>query len=139
MTKDSFWKSSNVYQLHGLDFVLDDQMELWFIESNPGPQLSGTSADSIYYKVFWGIQDIQYAYYRSRMKRALDVVQRMLHETNQGVVIDYQKWREEYRIATQNRLEPEYKISANNTWTLIMDENLKGSDAYMGYIPSECV
>jgi D-alanine-D-alanine ligase-like ATP-grasp enzyme len=37
-------KRSVLYDLYGLDFMLDDQMNLWFIEGNTAPALSGTSA-----------------------------------------------------------------------------------------------
>lgn len=34
------------------------------------------------------------------------------------------KWRNEYKNAIQNRLEPEFAISTDNSFELIMDENL---------------
>jgi len=139
MSGASFSKQSNLYELHGLDFMLDDEMNLWFIESNPGPQLSGTSQDRLYYDVLMGLFDINYAYYRSRMKRVLNVISSIQKDFEQSHVVDYNKYREEYQKAVQNRLEPEYQISSSNTWTLVMDESLSGSQAYMGYISEECL
>ncbi len=139
MTGASFSKQSNLYTLHGLDFMLDDEMNLWFIESNPGPQLSGSSQDPIYYDVVKGLFDINYAYYRSRMKRVLNVISSIQKDLESSQVVDYKKYRQEYQEAVKNRLESEYQISPNNTWTLIMDENLSGSKAYKNYIPQECL
>lgn len=53
--------------------------------------------------------------------------------------IDYSKWKSEYQSIIKNYLEPEYQISKNNTFDLIMDENLHGKDAYFGLIDDHCV
>ena len=138
MSGHSFWKQSNVYALHGVDFMLDDQMNLWFIESNPSPLLTGTTKAYIYYDVLTSMFDIQFKYYRSRMKRVLDVINRMQLEVASNKPVDYSKWRLEYQEASKNRLEPEYSLNKNNTYTLVMDENLPGEKAYFGHISAEC-
>lgn len=139
MTADSYWKESNVYTMHGVDFVMDDNMKLWFIESNPSPLLHGTTKQHVYNDVLRSMFDIQFAYYRSRMARVLKVMSRLQKEIEENDTVDYGKWKEEYRDAVKNRLEPEYQLSKNNTFKLIMDENLPGTDAYFGHISSECI
>ena len=32
-----FLKESNVFEMFGLDFMLDDKLNLWFIECNASP------------------------------------------------------------------------------------------------------
>jgi len=36
-------KDSRVFEVFGLDFVMDDKLNLWFIESNASPVFQGTS------------------------------------------------------------------------------------------------
>jgi len=95
--------------------MLDDEINLWFIESNPGPQLFGTSQDKIYYDVLVGIFDINFAYYRSRMKRVLNVISSIQKDLVNSQVVNYERYRKEYQEAVKNILEPEYQISPNNT------------------------
>lgn len=137
MTSGPYLKISNIYELLGLDFILDDDMNLWFIESNPSPLLTGTTKHRVYYSVVKDLFEIQYAYYRSRMMRMLDLIRRMQEEEKKGEV-DYDKWREEYRKASINKLEPQYKISKTNSYKLIMDENLPKEKAYFGLISKDC-
>ena len=42
MSKDLYLKESNVFELFGLDFMLDDDLNLWFIECNASPVFQGT-------------------------------------------------------------------------------------------------
>lgn len=43
MSENSFWKGSNVFEMFGLDFMLDENLNLWFIECNSSPQFIGTT------------------------------------------------------------------------------------------------
>lgn len=119
--------------------MLDDKMNLWFIESNTSPLLSGTSISYIYKQVLNSMFEIQYAYFRSRMSRLLSVVNEFQKETSIGKVKDIKKWQKKYQDAVKNKLEPEFQISKNNTFRLVIDENLPGSKAYSDYVPSECL
>jgi len=141
MAKDTLLNQSNVYALHGVDFMLDDKMNLWFIESNPTPHLGGNTLakNKIYYKLLRNLFEVQYAYYRSRMKRILDVITRMRLEIEKTGIHDIKKWRSEYQAAVRNRLEPEYRLKRNNSYKIVLDENLEGSDAYFGLISPDCL
>jgi len=135
----TFLKESNVHELHGLDFMLDENLKLWFIECNPNPLLTGVKPELIV-PMLKNMFTIQYSYYRSRMLRVLDLLYYLQQETLQQGTVDYAKWRAQYQAATRNRLEPRYKIKADNTWQLIMDENLLPSTAaYSDYVPQECI
>jgi hypothetical protein len=137
----AFWKQSNVYEMFGLDFMLDDELNLWFIECNASPQLIGTNElkTNFLVKMLKDLFEIQYGLYRSRMKRVLAVVKKMNVDATELGNIDYENFREEYALAAKNRFEPEYEISPDNTFKLIMDENLSGSAAYMDILEPECV
>mmetsp|Transcript_32500 Transcript_32500/g.29344 ORF Transcript_32500/g.29344 Transcript_32500/m.29344 type:complete len:84 (+) Transcript_32500:961-1212(+) len=39
----SFWRSSQLFEIYGIDFLLDENMDLWFLENNMNPVLSATS------------------------------------------------------------------------------------------------
>jgi hypothetical protein len=41
MSKNGFFKDSRGYEMFGLDFVLDENLNLWFIECNASPVLIG--------------------------------------------------------------------------------------------------
>jgi len=139
MTKETYWKGSNVYALQGADFMLDDNMNLWFIESNPSPLMSGTTKWKIYLSVVRDHFEVQYAYLKSRMKRALQVIKDMQAEAAKTGQVDYSKWTDEFQDALRNRLEPEFAISPENSWVKIVDENYEGAGAYMDYITPDCL
>ncbi len=140
MTSPKYLNNSNVYELLGFDFILDNNMDLFFIEANPSPLLTGTTKHMIYYETVKDSFEVMYAYYRSRMARFLDLINRMkASAAKEGGLVDLGFWRNEYQKAAKNRLEPEFKISKKNSFTLIMDENLKGADAYFGTFDEECI
>jgi len=137
MTNSGFWKKSNVYELHGLDFMLDENLQLWFIECNPNPLLDGVKPMLIS-RMLNDLFEIQYALYRSRMTRIIDVINKMQKETVESQKANATQWKKEYQAAERNRIDTKFAISKNNTWKPIMDENLKGSKAYFGHIPEQC-
>jgi len=140
MTSSAFWKQSNVYEMFGLDFMLDDELNLWFIECNSSPQLIGTNPYKTEFltKMLKDLFEIQYAYYKSRMSRILKLLKSMDEEASIIGTRDYSKWKVQYDEASMNRLEPEYKISANNSFQIIMDQNIQGPGAYFGILRDEC-
>jgi len=143
MSSQFFWKQSNVYGLFGLDFMLDDNFNLWFIEGNPNPQLIATSKflGDLLNSLLRSLFDIEYGLYRSRMKRAYNVVQKLMQEEKRigKANVDYEQWKNIYEEAAKNRFEPEYRPASNNTFTLVMDEYIEGSGAYGGNIAEKCI
>lgn len=45
MSHSSFFKDARVFEMFGMDFVMDDKLNLWFIECNASPVLQGTSEE----------------------------------------------------------------------------------------------
>jgi len=141
MTGSAFWKQSNVYELFGLDFMLDENMELWYIECNPNPLLDGVMTDMIT-RMLTDLMEIEHAYYRSRMRRLVKVVkdfQARIKRSNKITSGELKRWKASYQSEAKNRLEPQYQISKANTFKLIMDESKPGAQAYLGILPDECV
>jgi len=137
MTSQFFWKQSNVYELYGLDFMLDDKMQLWYIECNPHPLIEGV-VPHIITRMLGDMFEIQLAIYRSRMQRVLKMIEKMMVAHDAGENVDTDNWRNEYKEAVKNRIDPNYQISKNNTWIPIINENLEGSAKYFGLIKEEC-
>jgi len=141
MSSSSFWKQSNVYGLFGLDFMLDDKFNLWFIEGNPNPQLLATSEflGKLLSKLLKNLFEIEYGLYRSRMTRVLEVVKKFQEASEQDKTAKLSDWQLKYRMAAFNRFEPQYAIGKKNSWSLVMDESLPKTKAYFGNIAPECV
>lgn len=142
MSEKAFWKGSNVFEMFGLDFMLDDNLNLWFIECNSSPQLVGTNEYKTEFltRMLKDLFEIQFNLYRSRMKRVFGVFKRMYNEIgDSATAIDYEKYKVEYQEAVKNRFEPEYQISKDNTFVPIIDKNRKGKAAYFGLLEDECI
>jgi len=141
MSESAFWKGSNVFEMFGLDFMLDDNLNLWFIECNSSPQLIGTNPMKTKFLVTMlsDLFEIEFAYYRSRMKRVYELFNKINNEVLEKKQIDFVKWQKEYKKAVYNVLEPEYNISENNSFIMIMDRSRTGNDKYLGYLQEECI
>lgn len=142
MTSFAFWKKSNVFELYGLDFMLDDKLNLWFIECNSSPQLIGTNdyKTEFLIKMLNDMIEIELAYYRSRMKRVFNLLDHIVRNSPDPTTTNiYRPYQDAFKLAYKNKLEPEYQISPENSFVLIMDKNLEGAAAYKGHITPECV
>jgi tubulin polyglutamylase TTLL1 len=149
MTSHGFWKKSNFCSLQGLDFVLDENLKLWFIETNPTPMLTATTAvrEKLLVDMLKGYFEINFAYLRSRMKRVIQYVNRLgktvpsSHVLGDTVILsNMAKNQEEFDELNKNYLEPEFKLSRSQLhgFELIVDENLEGNARYAGLLPSTC-
>jgi len=135
----TFMKRSNLHELYGLDFMLDEDLYLWFIEANPNPLLTGVVPELIIPMLF-DLFDIEFALYKSRMKRIVDVVHRMQQEKHERGRFNLKKYKEEFELANKNQFDDEFPIRSDNTFTLVLNEGLLPSaDAYLGKLPQECI
>eukprot|EP00331_Platyophrya_macrostoma_P001747 CAMPEP_0176421250 /NCGR_PEP_ID=MMETSP0127-20121128/9062_1 /TAXON_ID=938130 /ORGANISM="Platyophrya macrostoma, Strain WH" /LENGTH=699 /DNA_ID=CAMNT_0017801945 /DNA_START=20 /DNA_END=2119 /DNA_ORIENTATION=- len=141
MTEDWFLKHSGVFEMFGLDFILDDQLNLWFIECNASPQLIGTVQKKTDFlsKMLSDLFHIQYAYLRSRMKRVHQFMAKLSANKEKRDAKTWAALRKEFKEINKNKLEPEFPLPADNSFTLIVDKSLKGAAAYFGHIEPDCV
>jgi len=148
LTQHRFLKRSNTYELFGIDFLLDDDLKLWFIECNSGPVLKGTSEEKERFlvKMLSDHFNIMFDYMRSRMKRIINFVNQMIVELpleniypDQVVIFNLDEKKREFRKIAMNYLEPEFQPEADNGFVKVIDENLSGKDRYAGLIPEECI
>jgi len=84
MNLDKLMKHPQVFELFGLDFLLDTDLNLWYIEANLTPSISGTSDEKreLNTKLISDLVDIEYAL---MYKADLDNI---LEDTNFEVVFD---------------------------------------------------
>lgn len=139
MSEHAFLKDPRVFEMFGLDFIFDDKLNLWFIESNASPVLQGTSPEKSAFqgKLLEDLLTIQYSYLRSRWSRIRKIVTKLQVQLKEGNT-NVSKLREEFNSANKNFLEPEYEISSTNSFTKIADLNLKGKEAYGNLFEEAC-
>jgi len=141
MTSANFWKKSNVYELFEMEFVLDDNLQLWFIESKPTPSFGGSQPKFIG-KMLSDLFEIEYAFYRSRMVRIIELMRKVQQDSSKfSDTKTIQKWKAQYKDASVNKLESKFipLIKKTNEWKLIMTERFEGAKAYLGHLSGKCL
>ena len=151
MTKYSFWNRTNTYQLMGVDFILDDDLKLWFIEANTKPGYGGGSPDieACVAKVIKDHFELMFVYYRSRIKRIVNYLNELSERVDKNKMINYingeyplpsyEEDKKKFERINQNYLEPEFEVSKENGWVKVIDENYEGIERYAGLIAENCV
>ena len=142
MTEDAFIKHSGVFELFGLDFMLDDKLKLWFIECNSSPQYIGTNKykTEMLTKMLKDMFEIEYGLLRSRMKRVMEFIKSSRDVSGKSEA-ELQSLKEKFEMLNRNKFEPEYLPSANNGWQKIVDKMMvqNKKEQYMGLIHEECI
>lgn len=148
MTQSPFMKKSQIYELFGIDFMIDSNLNLWFIECNSGPVLSGTSAQKLKFitKMLKDQFEIVFGLLKSRAKRIIAYVNMIIENgeveklpSGEVVVSGLENKRKEFLEIIKNRFEPEFEPSKGNGFYKIIDENLRGVDRFAGLIKEECL
>ena len=142
MVEGSLYPSAGVFELFGLDFVLDENLDIWFIECNGSPQLIGTNERKTKFlsKMLFDMFEIQQAYLKSRVLRAGEFVRNMVKEANKNPKINYSQYKEEFEAKINvNKIDPQFTISSSNGFQLIVDRNLQEPAALFGHISEDCI
>lgn len=141
MNEEHFYQSSDVFELFGVDFVIDDKLGLHIVEVNASPMIIGTATrkTELLRNMMNGLFDIQYAYQFSRTKRALDYLNQKGEEIKKAKNVD--KYIKEFEDLYRNYLDPEFAgmIKEDNPWQVVYDANMEGRDKYQGLVEEECV
>ena len=142
-SQKNLYKNPGVFEVFGLDFVLDSQMNSFLVDVNASPEQIGTTQKQqiILKSMNKGIVSITLAYLRSRVKRSIDFLKA------NSEVIDSSSEKElresiskEFQKLNKNYLEPEYEDMTQNTgWEIVVDENKIGADAYFGLVEEQCI
>ena len=140
--------SSSVFELYGADFMIDDDMTIWFIESNAGPALGGYTPETarILGKMLRDHIEIVMGLLRSRTKRIINYVNKIIkdgdvQEVDGGMVQikDVVSKIHEFEDLTRNYFDEEFQPSPDNAFVKIIDERFDGAEAYLGYLKPECL
>jgi hypothetical protein len=67
MTEGAFWKGSNIFELFGIEFMLDEGLNIWFQDVSTSP------VDPFRMKeILSDVIQIEFAYYKARMGRLMN-------------------------------------------------------------------
>jgi len=147
MSKEHIGTANNHYQICGVDFILDEDLKLWFIEANIKPALMGTTPEKTTFmtKMLKDHFEIIYGLLRSRMKRVVKFVNKLTNEyTPEQIFVgvdhlqNYPKIQSSFDDINRNYFEPEYTPSAGNKFVKILDENVEGPAKFNNLFPKEC-
>jgi len=140
MSQKLFFKHSGLFEIFGMDFMLDENLNVWFIECNASPQFvpTGEVKTKILSDVVREMFEIQFSYLRSRMKR-VHMFMKRFHEETENQKIDWNYWSQEFAIINKNKLEKEYEIGPHIVFQKIMDKNLPDKEAYLGLLNPDCI
>jgi hypothetical protein len=140
MSHKTFARKSSLFEIYGLDYVMDEDFNLWFIEANTMPLMDGFTKHStaLLNGMLMDTFEIVRGLTKSRMKRVIFFINNLLAKHGEDVP-NLEARREEFRQLTMNRFETEFEPSANNSFYPIIDENLEGTNKYFGLIPEECL
>ena len=145
MTEHAFLKKSNVFEMFGLDFILDEDLNLWFIECNASPVFQGTSVEKELFqtRMLKDMFNIEYAFLRSRTKRLKNWAKKYHENRLAGnSTISDEEFKREFRGANKNWLEgyADLKELKNNTFTKIIDMGLgsNSKEAFNNMFENDC-
>jgi len=139
----SFLKHSSLYELYGVDFMLDEDLNLWFIEANSSPAIEGYSIpmEKFIVKMVRDHFELMTGLLRSRMKRIVDYINYLdlngiVKNKKQGRVIvsNIKEKVEHFNSITKNYFEDEFLPSSDNGFVKILDENLHGTYRYQNLL-----
>jgi len=146
MAQSRFTKQSSVHELFGLDFIMDADLGLWFIEANTMPLLDGFTKGStiLLNDMMEESFEIVFALLRSRTKRIIDYINKLTEivvneKYSSGEISYLEERRKEFELLTRNKFEPEFQVSANNRFQLIIDENVRGTKRYQDLLEQDCL
>ena len=143
MAQDAFAKKSSVYEVYGLDFIMDENLGLWFIEANNMPLIRGFTKDSVILinGMLKSMFEIEFGLLKSRMKRVILYINQLTEQfkANNSQLPNMDQAREEFRKLSMNKFEPEFLPSPENGFVLIIDENRVGTDMYYSLIQRDCL
>jgi tubulin polyglutamylase TTLL1 len=140
ISQQGFFKHPGVWELFEVSFLLDENLKVWYIKSKISPIVDGATQveKKFMANMLKDMLDIQFAYLRSRFKKLQEFLSILLEQTAQVARVDKNAVKVVFEEINRNSLEKEFKIAANNSFTLIMDKNIKGIEGFMGHLKTDC-
>jgi len=140
MSQKGFYKVSSLFEIYGLDYVMDENLNLWFIEANTMPLMEGftTHTNELFHNLMVDAFEIISSLMKSRAKRIIYYINNIIKKEGEDIK-DIEAKKEEFRRLTMNYFEPEFQPRANSTFYKIIDENLSGVERYEDLIEEDCL
>ena len=147
MTYSPFLKHSSVFELYGLDFIVDANLNVWFIEANIFPYLDDASPKdkAFFVKLIKDMFEVTTGLLRSRTKRIINYINyvtksgKAIRKANGDFIENLSYEKEEFKEISKNWFEPEFEPSPTNGFKKIADFNQYGVDRYQGLLEEECL
>jgi len=147
-TTSNLVEKNNVYELFAMDFMLDENLNLMMLDSTSNNLFTHSTEtdDRGSAKMLKDHFEIVFGLIRSRVKRGINYINRLIQEKNVKVKDDgeiqvsneFQK-RLEFQELTKNYFEPEYEPSKTNGFSKIMDANYYSFQRYNWIMDKECL
>jgi len=142
MVHPYLYKSSNVYEMFGVDFVIDEDFNIFIIEVNASPMIIGTSSEKtkLMRIMMKDIVLVERGLLKSRTKRVLNFLKEKKEELKTKDEDKVKELRVEFNELHKNYFEPEYEQETKNIkWTKVLDESKEnGKERFNGLIDEEC-
>jgi len=144
MSENYFYKQSSLSELYGIDLLMDDNLDIWFIELNTMPLIQGWTEKSINFfnKMFKDYFEIEHALLKSRMKRVIRYINMLSSghtKSEDFTVTNWDEAKQEFNKISSNYFEPEYEPSPKNGFQLIVNNNFNGPSKYSNILPEQCI
>lgn len=148
MSQGPFFKQSSIFEIYGLDIMLDDDLNLWFIEANSKPGMEGFSHEikGLFKEFLTDSMEIVFGLLRSRTKRIINYVNSLTRDGkawkikgNDVYIEDLETKIEAFKEITKNYFEPEFEPSPTNSLSKVVDENYFGTQRYGNYLARDCL
>jgi len=144
MAGGGFFTKSSLFELYGVDFIMDENLDVWFIEANAMPLIHGFTQETtdLINQVLTDTLEIVTGLLRSRMKRIVIYINALTKTAAlEGGMdkLDIEEKRMEFRELTKNKFELEYFPSRTNGFERVVDENYNGTKRYFGLFDGKCL
>jgi hypothetical protein len=145
MSAHTYLENSAIYELYGVDFMLDDDLNLWFIELNSGPAIGGYSQpmEKFIVKMVQDHFEVVNGLLKSRMKRIVTYINKLIDEKQvvmgaDGKVVVPEAAKVIFTEISRNHFEIEYEPKFGNGFSLIVDRNHDNFYQYMNIVGQSC-
>ena len=142
MLQKNLYKSSDVYEMFGVDFLMDSDFKLYVLEVNASPMIIGTNKRKmdLMDKMMRDFFNITFAQQFSRTSSGIEYL-----KTNKDKIInansatELKTIQEEFNKLYVNVVKDEYKhMLENNSWKMVYDDSLSMPEKYFGMITDDC-
>ena len=148
MAQKNFMKKSSVSEIYGVDFMMDENLNLWYIEANAQPLLQGWNSEraEFFNNMLSDSFDVVFGLLKSRMERVINYINKLAEETGEfkvstdGISIpQLGKRRKEFEKISMNYFEEKYEPGYENGFEKIIDDNVEGKERYFGLLEEKCL